>query len=653
MKIRKITDALSKKAGKAAKAATAVLLAGMLMVAATGCGSTTASSDTETDVTSTEYNEQLMGGYQVSDLFTDRDLEGSYDESEAVNVALSDSGSSASGSGVEIDGSTVTITAAGTYVLSGSLSDGQVVVKAGDSDKVQIVLDGVSLGNSSACAIYAQSADKVFVTAADGTANTLKTTGEAATSDTDKNLDGVIFAECDMTINGTGTITVESAKASGLVGKDDLKLAGVTLNVTAAENGLEANDSVRVASGTYTITATEDGVHSDNDDEPQNGYFYMFDGTVTISAGDDAVHASSYLTVNGGTLTVNESGEGLEGSVVTINDGTVDVISKDDGINASSGGGGDMFMGGGPGGPGGKGGQRSAEGGPAAGGQMPADGELPEGMEPPADGEMPADMEPPADGAGDADAELPANGQDSADGSAPAAPAGQEGANGTAEEANAPAADKTGASETAEAEDNSAATDETTESLTPLLTINGGTIHVNASGDGLDSNGDLIINGGETYVSGPTNDGNTAVDYGDGCTAVQNGGILIAAGSSGMAESFDSSSEQGVIIAVLDDYTEGEIALKDSSGSVIASWTPEKKYNCVIVSTPDVKSGSDYTLTTGGGTAEKSITMDSNIYSEARGFGGGGGRGDMGGGRGGRMNRQDAGDSAGTAGAAN
>lgn len=603
MKIRKITDALSKRAGKAAKAATAVLLAGMLMVAATGCGSTTASSDTETDVTSTEYNEQLMGGYQVSDLFTDRDLEGSYDESEAVNVALSDSGSSASGSGVEIDGSTVTITAAGTYVLSGSLSDGQVVVKAGDSDKVQIVLDGVTVGNSAACAIYAQSADKVFVTAADGTANTLKTTGEAATSDTDKNLDGVIFAECDMTINGTGTITVESAKASGLVGKDDLKLAGVTLNVTAAENGLEANDSVRVASGTYTIAATEDGVHSDNDDEAQNGYFYMFDGTVTISAGDDAVHASSYLTVNGGTLTVNESGEGLEGSVVTINDGTVDVTSKDDGINASSGGGSDMFMGGGPGGPGGKGGQRPEDG------QMPADGELPEGMEPPADGAAPADMAPPTDGAGDADAELPAD----AEGSASA--------------------------------------DESAESLTPLLTINGGTIHVNASGDGLDSNGDLIINGGEAYVSGPTNDGNTAVDYGDGCTAVQNGGILIAAGSSGMAESFDSSSEQGVIIAVLDDYTEGEIALKDSSGSVIASWTPEKKYNCVIVSTPDVKSGSDYTLTTGGGTAEKSITMDSNIYSEASGFGAMGGG--MGGGRGGRMNRQDAAGTTETAEAAN
>lgn len=627
MKIRKITDALSKRAGKAAKAATAVLLAGMLMVAATGCGSTTASSDTETDVTSTEYNEQLMGGYQVSDLFTDRDLEGSYDESEAVNVTLSDSGSSASGSGVEIDGSTVTITAAGTYVLSGSLSDGQVVVKAGDSDKVQIVLDGVTVGNSAACAIYAQSADKVFVTAADGTANTLKTTGEAATSDTDKNLDGVIFAECDMTINGTGTITVESAKASGLVGKDDLKLAGVTLNVTAAENGLEANDSVRVASGTYTIAATEDGVHSDNDDEAQNGYFYMFDGTVTISAGDDAVHASSYLTVNGGTLTVNESGEGLEGSVVTINDGTVDVTSKDDGINASSGGGSDMFMGGGPGGPGGKGGQRPEDG------QMPADGELPEGMEPPADGEMPADMEPPADGAGDADADGSAGGNTSAD---------EEGSTG---------GEMPAAAELATDAEGSASADESAESLTPLLTINGGTIHVNASGDGLDSNGDLIINGGETYVSGPTNDGNTAVDYGDGCTAVQNGGILIAAGSSGMAEAFDSSSEQGVIIAVLDDYTEGEIALKDSSGSVIASWTPEKKYNCVIVSTPDVKSGLSYTLTTGGGTAEKSITMDSNIYSEARGFGAMGG--DMGGGRGGRMNRQDAAGTTETADAAN
>ncbi|MCR4601411.1 MAG: carbohydrate-binding domain-containing protein [Clostridia bacterium] len=629
MKIRKIRESLSERAGRAATAATAALLAGMLMVAATGCGSTTASTDTEIDVTSTEYYEQLMGGYQVSDLFTDRDLEGSYDESEAVNVTLSDSGSSASGSGVEIDGSTVMITAAGTYVLSGSLSDGQVVVKAGDSDKVQIVLNGVSLGNSAANVIYAQSADKVFVTAAEGTENTLKTTGDAATSDTDKNLDGVIFAECDMTINGTGTINVESAKASGVVGKDDLKLAGVTLNVTAAENGIEANDSVRVASGTCTIVATEDGIHSDNDEEPQNGYFYMFDGTVTISAGDDAVHASSYLTVNGGTLTVNESGEGLEGAVVTINDGTVDVTSKDDGINASSGGGGDMFMGLGKGGPGGMGGQRPADG------QMPADGELPEGMEPPADGEMPADAE------GSTGGEMTADAEGSTDGEMTAPPSGAAG---------------TGASEkvasgTADAEGSSAATDESAASLTPLLTINGGTINVSSYGDGIDSNGNLIINGGETYVSGPINNGNTAVDYGDGCTAVQNGGILIAAGSSGMAESFDSSSTQGVILATLDEYTEGEITLKDSSGNVIASFTPEKKYNCVIVSTPEVKSGSDYTLTTGGGTAEKSITMDSNIYSEASGFGAIGGG--MGGGRGGRMNRQDAAGITETADAAN
>lgn len=620
MRINEISQTLSAKSRKTAKAASAALLAGVLLLAATGCGTTdSASSATEIDVTSTEYYEELMGSYELSDLFSDRDLAGTYDESEAVTVTLSDSGSEASGSGVTIDGSTVTITEAGTYVFSGTLSEGQILVKAGDSDKVQIVLNGVTITNSTANAIYAQTADKVFVTAAEGTTNTLTTTGDAVKSDTEKTLDGVIFSECDITINGTGTINVESATASGIVGKDDVKLAGVTMNITAAENGIEANDSIRVASGTCTITATEDGVHSDNSEEPQNGYFYMFDGTITITAGDDGIHASSYLTVNGGTITITQSGEGLEAAVVTINDGTVDVTASDDGINASSGGGGDSFMGGAPGG------QMPGNG------QMPTDGEMPDMSEMPTDGNSTTDMQQPADG------QQPENGaaladMQSGDGQMQAPPDmngqnQQKGNKGT----DAETAQTTGTETT----DATAETEETTDSLTPLLTINGGTIHVNAGGDGLDSNGDLIINGGTTYVSGPTNDGNTAVDFGDGCTAVQNGGVLIAAGSSGMTEAFDSSSTQGVILATLDEYTEGEITLTDSNGNVIASYTPDKKYNCVIISAPEVASGSTYTLTTGGGTATKTITMDSNIYSEAKGFGAmGGGKGG-----GGRMNR--------------
>ena len=162
-------------------------------------------------------------------------------------------------------------------------------------------------------------------------------------------------------------------------------------------------------------------------------------------------------------------------------------------------------------------------------------------------------------------------------------------------------------------------------------------LHVNASGDGIDSNGDITVSGGETYVSGPTNDGNGSLDYNG--SAQITGGIFAASGSSGMAQNFDSSSTQGTIMVNIDEQ-EGntEISLLDSSSTELLSWTAEKQYSSIIISTPEIQQGETYAIT--AGTADQSVTMDSLVYgSNTQGEmpGNGGERGDM---KGGPGNRQ-------------
>ena len=142
------------------------------------------------------------------------------------------------------------------------------------------------------------------------------------------------------------------------------------------------------------------------------------------------------------------------------------------------------------------------------------------------------------------------------------------------------------------------------------VTVSGGTIRIDASGDGIDSNGDLNVSGGEIYVSGPTSDGDSALDY-DGAATIT-GGTVIAAGYSGMAQNFGTDSTQGSILLTCQSTSTEAIRVTDASGSVLAEFTPAKAYNCVIVSTPALKQGSTYTVTMGGESTD--VTLDSLIY---------------------------------------
>ncbi len=264
--------------------------------------------------------------------FSERDLSGAYDASEAVAVSLNGSSASCDAGAVRIDGSTVTITAAGTYLFSGTL-EGSIIVDATSEDKVQLVLNGVTVSSADFAAIYVKQADKVFVTLADGTVNTLSN-GSTFTQIDDNNVDAVIYAKDDLTLNGTGTLRISSPAGHGVVSKDELTVTDGVYEITAANHALAGKDSIAVADGTFTLTAGKDGLHSENGDDETYGNIYIAGGSFTIRSADDGIHANTLLTIDGGTFDITAA-EGLEATYIQINDGVINISASDDGINAA------------------------------------------------------------------------------------------------------------------------------------------------------------------------------------------------------------------------------------------------------------------------------------------------------------------------------
>ncbi|RGI41904.1 carbohydrate-binding domain-containing protein [Coprococcus sp. OM06-25] len=449
----------------------------------------------------------------ITDMFTKRDLAGTYDESEAVKITLSGKTAACNSSNVQIEDGVVTIKAAGVYVLSGTLTDGTIVVDAGDDDKVQLVLDGVSIMAADYAAIYAKNADKVFVTLAEGAGNSLTVSGDYVQTD-DNNVDAVIFAKCDLTLNGTGSLTVKDNMGHGIVSKDDLVVTGGTYTIYSQDHCLNGKDSVRIADGTFNLSCDEDGIHAGNDDQ-QDGYVYIEGGDINISVGDDALHAEGLLIITGGDIDVSKSCEGVEGYKILVTGGDIDVVSSDDGFNAAGGSSGSGYN------------HDGFGGGPGMGGvYMDADSDA-------------------------------------------------------------------------------------------YIFITGGTININADGDGIDSNGCIGITGGSVYVLGPSDNGNGAMDYGI-CAAIT-GGEIVAVGGSGMAQGFGDESTQCSALVNFDEWIDaGEtITLTNSDGKEVLSYKADKKFNSVVISTSDMKQGGIYTLTVGD--QGSTFTLDDITYSEGSG----------------------------------
>jgi len=332
-----------------------VLLAGKLLLTAVGCGSS-ASTTTGKDVTNstkasissktTESTESTatstVSELKASDVFTDADKDTSYDESNSKVVKLNNE--------------SITINKEGTYILSGTISNGQLVVDATNTSKIKIVLNGVTINNDTSAAIHVKQADKVFITTAKGSVNTLSNKSEFVNK-TGEEIDAVIYSKDDISLNGEGTLNINAVYGNGIVSKDDLVISSGSYNITAKNHGLRGKDAVKIGGGTINVKAGKDAIHAENNDDTSKGYIYVSGGdinlesesdamdamsllqvdggNITISSGDDGMHSDDKLIVKGGKVDILKSVEGIEGKQVDIKDGVVNIVSSDDGINAT------------------------------------------------------------------------------------------------------------------------------------------------------------------------------------------------------------------------------------------------------------------------------------------------------------------------------
>lgn len=274
-------------------------------MALNGCSSTSLPDDTLSSEQE-ETDDSVSSSEDSAYTYSDYELDDSFDRQSAASIILSGSTAQSNGSGVSINNATVTISKEGCYLISGELEDGQIIVDAGDSDKVQLVLDNASIHCSTGSAILVRNADKVKVTLAADSENELSDGTEYQTDD--DNPDAALFSKDDLVINGSGSLTVQGNYKHGIAGNDDLVITGGRLTVNSLSHALRGKDSVAILDGTFVLTSQKDGIH-----------------------------AEAYLNINGGTTTIAESYEGLEAAQIHISGGTTQVFSSDDGLNAAGG----------------------------------------------------------------------------------------------------------------------------------------------------------------------------------------------------------------------------------------------------------------------------------------------------------------------------
>ncbi|MFE5839215.1 carbohydrate-binding domain-containing protein [Arthrobacter sp. NPDC056493] len=303
-----------------------------------GCSASGSTASNGTSGTTSTSGTQMVTAASISeDTHYDAD-DLTWDAAKEVAVTLKDGATTVAGSaaGVKIDGDTVTISAAGTYRLSGSLSDGKVVIAAGEEDVVRVILDGVTLTSSTGSPFVVQSANEAILFLEEGTTNSIKDAATYADQGTDAP-NAALYSLADLTLAGTGSLDVTGQYNDGIVSKDGLVLAAGNVTVKAADDGIRGKDYAVLLDGTYQITAGGDGFKSDNDTDDGRGWLLVNGGKLTVSAGDDGVKAQNQLAIANGTVTVAESSEGLESQHIAISGGTVSVTASDDGVNASGG----------------------------------------------------------------------------------------------------------------------------------------------------------------------------------------------------------------------------------------------------------------------------------------------------------------------------
>lgn len=566
--------------------------------------------------------------FEIDPDYTADELDYDYDEAEVVAITLNGDNISCKSSDVKIDGSTITIQKAGTYLLSGTLTDGNIIVDSDDKENVRLIFNGVEISNSTTTPLYIKNAEKTILTLVDGTENTLSD-GENYILDDESNNEpnGTIFSKDDLVINGLGSLTINANYNHGIQSKDLLKIISGNIDIISNGDSIIGKDGVIVKEAVINIESQEDGIKATKVEE-NKGYIYLDNPEITIKAEKDGVQAATCLyvkdgkynietgetnensqsnsdtsadysrkgmkagvdiTIENGEYTIDSEDDGIHSNnSITVNAGTVNIASKDDGVHADTEltiNNGDIKV-----------------------------SESDEGLEAKYitinDGKI--DITSSDDGIN-----------------------ASSGSSNTSDDGNAPGAGNRPEMPANENSDNISGNNGGmmpgggqggfNESDGSELVINGGIVHVNAGGDGIDSNGTITINGGEIYVDGPTSGGDGALDYADTCEI--NGGILVAAGSIGMATAPTSGSTQYSVNAAFSKTYNGEtkVTVKDSSGNEVLTYTPAKNFQSFVFSTDKLKSGETYTIYAGD-TQEGTFTVSditTTVGNVSSGMGGG------------------------------
>ena len=552
--------------------------------------------------------------YAGTEHFTANDLDGEWSTDSATIITCSGSDITISGNGAYAYDGSVYISNGGYYVISGTLDDGFIDVDAYSSSKIWIMLDNLDITCSDNACFRVDQADKVFLTLAGGSVNTFTDSDSISEEAENDGTNGTIYAHDDLTINGSGTLNINGNYYHGIKAKDDLTITGGTINISAAQ----------------------DGIHVNND-------FATANAVIGITSGDDGIHADDSVYIESGTLTINECYEGIEASTIEVAGGDITVYPSDDGFNAN---GIDSSMGMGGGGfGGGRGGfagmnESGNTSDPDASAEASDSGKASGRPEMEASADMPEEAENSTASAGDG-----------TKGRAEFSAAGTE--NGSEHGAGFNPADMQ--SDTEDSTDS--------EEDECYILISGGNVTIiNENGndaDGLDSNKDIYITGGNIYISLNGNGSNNAIDFGseNGGVAEISGGTIVAAGGYNMAEAFDSTSAQASIFYVYSNGAEAgtRVTLEDSAGNALIDKEVDASFTALTISCPEMQVGESYILYIGDEAEEITLEEMSASYGDAQSsgfggtmnwggmqsgenFGGRGGHGGMGG-RGGKMGR--------------
>ncbi len=550
----------------------------------TGCAGTVASSDVSQDdsasVIPTGETTDTSTASAIYNNASDKDLSPSYEYSSTVT--FSDSGAQCSGSGVSADGNVVIVSAAGSYSVSGSCNNGQIVIDCDDKDKVYLILNGLDLTCPSAPAILCKNADKLTITLNANTQNSISDGSEYSDEEAD-DTGAAIYSRETLVINGEGSLSVNGVFKDGIKSKDGVKLCGGNITVNAAEDGIIGKDYLLAAAGTISVTGGCDGLKSTNSNDSEKGYVSVTGGSCTIVCGNDGIQAETVLNISGGELNITSGG----GS------STVEYTNKDDGFGmghfrdfSTDGSKGFDFSN-----------MTNSSGestesvkGLKAGTEIIISG-----------GTITADC---------ADDTVHSNGKITITGGTFSLSSGDDGIHAdelltiesgdiniaaSYEGLEAPGIEISGGTVSLVAYDDGLNANGSSNSLgyTPYITISGGSVTSNASGDGIDSNGTVSMSGGILVVFGPTDNSNGAIDYEQ--SFALSGGTLIALGSKGMAQA-PSTLSQPCISIYSKANADSTIEVRDESGNAILSTVTPKSCESLIFSSPDFVSGSSYTI---------------------------------------------------------